>query len=166
MIYHHLKNKESDSDLTGHIAPSVKLLLHLLSLLTITFAFLMAVEKVHNNDIWWHLKTGQWILDTGTIPVTDPFTFTTLGAAWTPHYWLSDVLFAFVFRVGGMGGVILFKAFIIAAGFFIIYRLMIGQGVNLLLAVAVVMLAIFIGHFRFLLRCGSTCMAVFFLDWC
>jgi len=112
----------------------------------------MAVEKVHNNDIWWHLKTGQWIIETGRVPVTDPFTFTTPGAAWTPHYWLSDVLFAAVFRLGGLGGLILFKALIGAAGFFIIYRLMIGQGVNILLATALVMLAVFIGHFRFLLR--------------
>lgn len=126
--------------------------MNLLSLLIITFALLMAVEKVHNNDIWWHLKTGQWILETGTIPVTDPFTFTTPGAAWTPHYWLSDVLFAAVFHASGMGGLILFKALIVAAAFFIIYRLMIGQGVHLLPAVAMVMLAVFIGQFRFQLR--------------
>ena len=138
--------------MSGKTAPSVRLLLSLLSVLMITFVLLMAVEKVHNNDIWWHLKTGQWILETGTIPDTDPFTFATPGAAWTPHYWLSDVLFATVFRVGGLGGLILFKALIVAAGFFIVYRLMIRQGVNILVAVAVVMLAVFIGHFRFLLR--------------
>jgi tetratricopeptide (TPR) repeat protein len=152
MISHHLKTNESDSDLTIQMAPSIRLLMNLLSLLILAFALLMAIEKVHNNDIWWHLQTGQWIIETGTIPVTDPFTFTTPGAAWTPHYWLSDVLFAAVFHVSGVGGLILFKALIVAAAFFIIYRLMIGQGVNLLAAVALVMLAVFIGHFRFLLR--------------
>ncbi len=152
MIYHRLKTKEPESGLTRQTAPSVKLLMSLLSLLVITFALLMAVEKVHNNDIWWHLKTGQWILENGKIPLTDPFTFTIPGAAWTPHYWLSDVLFATVLRVGGLGGLILFKGLIVAACFFIIYRLMIGQGINLLVAVAVVMIAVFIGHFRFLLR--------------
>ena len=152
MTSHRLKTKEPESDLTSQMAPSTRRLMDLLSFLVIAFALLMAVEKVHNNDIWWHLKTGQWILETGKIPVTDPFTFTTPEAAWTPHYWLSDVLFAVVFRVSGLGGLILFKAFVIAAAFFIIYRLMIRQGVNLLVAVAVVMLAVFIGHFRFLLR--------------
>ena len=152
MLNHHFNTKESENNLTGQTPPSIKLLTGLLSLLMITYALLMAVEKVHNNDIWWHLKTGQLILETGKIPVTDPFTFTTPGAAWTPHYWLSDVLFAAVYRVSGIGGLTLFKALIIAAGFFIIYRLMIRQGVNLLLATAVVMPAVFIGHFRFLLR--------------
>ncbi len=147
-----LKTKESASDMTSQTAPSVKLLMNLLSLLIIAFTLLMAVEKVHNNDIWWHLKTGQWILENGKIPATDPFTFTTPGAAWTPHYWLADVMFAVVFRIGGIEGLILFKALIVAAGFFIIYRLMIRQGLNLLLATAVVMLAVFFGHFRFMLR--------------
>jgi hypothetical protein len=144
--------QEAESNLTSQTDASVKLLMSLLSLLVFTFAFLMAVEKVHNNDIWWHLKTGQWIIENGKIPVTDPFTFTIPEAAWTPHYWLSDVLFAAVFRVSGLGGLILFKALIVAAGFFIIYRLMISQGINVLVAAAVVMPAVFIGHFRFLLR--------------
>jgi hypothetical protein len=138
--------------LTSQTAPSVKLLMGLLSFLIISFALLMAIEKVHNNDIWWHLKTGRWILETGAIPVSDPFTFTTPEAAWTPHYWLSDVVFATVFDLGGIKGMILFKAFIVAAAFYIIYRFMVRQGLNLVLAVAVVMLAVFIGHFRFMLR--------------
>jgi len=134
------------------MSQSTKLFVSLLSFLVIAFAVLMAVEKVHNYDIWWHLKTGQWILETGKIPKTDPFTFTTPDAAWAPHYWLSDVVFAAVLHISGFDGLILFKAFIVGAAFFIIFRLMIRQGVNLLVAVAVVLLAVFIGHFRFLLR--------------
>ncbi len=139
MASNHLKTKESE-------------LMSLLSFLVITFALLMAVEKVHNNDIWWHLKTGQWILETGKIPQTDPFTFTTPDAAWAPHYWFSDVLFAAIFGIGGFDGLILFKALIIGAAFFITFRLMLRQNVNPLLAVVMVLLAVFIGHFRFLLR--------------
>ena len=152
MTSNHLKTKESESDLTNQMSPSTKLLMGLLSFLVLTFALLMAVEKVYNYDIWWHLKTGQWILETGKIPATDPFTFTTPDAAWAPHYWLSDVLFAAVLRISGFNGLILFKALVIGAAFFIIFRLMIRQEVNLLLAVALVLLAVFIGHFRFLLR--------------
>ncbi|UCF91413.1 MAG: tetratricopeptide repeat protein [Desulfobacterales bacterium] len=131
---------------------STKRLMGVLSFLVISFAFLMAVEKVQDYDIWWHLKTGQWILETGKIPKTDPFTFTTPDAAWAPHYWLADVLFAIVLRISGLDGLILFKAFVVSAAFAIIFRLMLRQGVNLLVAVTLVLLAVFIGHFRFLLR--------------
>ena len=63
MTSNHLKTKESESDLTNQMSPSTKLLMGLLSFLVLTFALLMAVEKVYNYDIWWHLKTGQWILE-------------------------------------------------------------------------------------------------------
>ena len=152
MISHRLKTKESESDLKSHTALSTKLLMNLLSILVLCFVLLMAVEKVYNYDIWWHLKTGQLILETKKIPATDPFTFTTPDAAWAPHYWLSDVVFAAVFHISGINGLILFKALVIGATFFIIFRLMIRQEINLLLAVALVLLPVFIGHFRFLLR--------------
>jgi tetratricopeptide (TPR) repeat protein len=126
--------------------------MNLISFLVLTFALLMAVEKVHNYDIWWHLKTGEWILENGKIPHADPFTFTTPDAPWTPHSWLSDVAFETVFRISGFDGLIIFKALIVGAAFFIIFRLMIRQGVNLLLAVTIIMLAVFISQFRFLLR--------------
>ena len=93
--------------------------MNLVSFLVFTFAFFMAVEKVHNYDIWWHLKTGQWILEIGKIPESDPFSFTTPDAAWAPHYWLSDVLFAIALGVSGIDGLILFKALIVGAAFFI-----------------------------------------------
>jgi tetratricopeptide (TPR) repeat protein len=134
------------------MSQSTKLLVSLVSFLVFTFAFLMAVEKVHNYDIWWHLKTGQWIMENGRIPHADPFTFTTPDAPWAPHSWLSDVVFATTFRISGLDGLIIFKALIVGAAFFIVFRLMIRQGVNLLLAVAIVMLAVFISQFRFLLR--------------
>jgi len=118
----------------------------------LTFAFLVAVAKVYNYDIWWHLRTGQWILETGKIPHADPFTFTTPGAPWWPHYWLSDVFFAVVMRVGGIDGLILLKALVIATAFLIVFRLMLRQGTNPLLAAALMLLAIYIAQFRFLLR--------------
>ena len=121
-------------------------------MLVLTSAFLVAVEKVYNYDIWWHLKTGQWILETGKIPHADPFTFTTPGAPWWPHYWLSDVFFAVVMRVGGIDGLILLKALVVATAFLIVFRLMLRQGTNPFLAVALVLLAIYIAQFRFLLR--------------
>jgi tetratricopeptide (TPR) repeat protein len=62
------------------------------------------------------------------------------------------VVFATVFRISGLDGLIIFKALIIGAAFLIIFRLMIRQGVNLLLAVAIVVPAVFISQFRFLLR--------------
>src|SRR5262249_18356443 len=47
---------------------------------------------------------GQWILSHGTVPTTDPFSHTFQGAPWTAHEWLSEVLFATAYSLGGWGG--------------------------------------------------------------
>ena len=37
-----------------------------------------------DGDTAIHLAIGNWILDHGKIPVTDPFSFTQPGAPWIP----------------------------------------------------------------------------------
>jgi hypothetical protein len=81
----------------------------------------------YDSDYWWHLKTGQYIVETHTLPVPDPFAFTTAGAvpayageAITRHFnltheWLAQVLFYLVWRATGFGGVVLFRAALLAA---------------------------------------------------
>ncbi|RMF85728.1 MAG: hypothetical protein D6736_16685 [Nitrospinota bacterium] len=128
------------------------LLSGLLSLLVALFAFLLAVQQVYNYDIWWHLKTGQWIWQHKEIPHTDPFTIATANAPWQPHYWLSDVLFALLLSLAGINGLILFKALVIALAFLLAFHLMLRQGVNPFLASALVLLAVPLAQFRFLLR--------------
>lgn len=58
---------------------------------------------IRDPDFWWHLKTGQLILQRGRLFQTDPFTYTAIGHTWTMHEWLTEVLFAALYRVGGLG---------------------------------------------------------------
>lgn len=57
-----------------------------------------------SNDLPMHLAIGEWILDRGTLPASDPFSFTAGGAAWVPHEWMAGVLFALAERAGGVAG--------------------------------------------------------------
>lgn len=62
-------------------------------------------------DYWWHLRTGQLILETGQLPRSDPFSFTAAGAPWVTHEWLTEVAFALVNgRFGYVGNVALCAA--------------------------------------------------------
>lgn len=61
-------------------------------------------------DTWWHVVTGNLILDSGAVPTRDPFSFTFTGAPWTVHEWMSDVLFALAFRAAGWSGVVALTA--------------------------------------------------------
>ena len=59
----------------------------------------------NDGDVSWHIATGQWILDHGTIPHTDPFSFTWAGQPWVPFEWLSEVVLAGSYRLAGYSGV-------------------------------------------------------------
>jgi hypothetical protein len=81
----------------------------------------LTARNATDPDLWWHLRTGQWIVETGHIPHTDPFSFTRAGHAWVSHEWLSEVLFYELWKQGGAAALIVFSAIITAAGFMLLY---------------------------------------------
>jgi hypothetical protein len=70
-------------------------------------------------DLWWHIKTGELILSTHRWATTDPYSYTAKGMPWMSCEWLGDVVFADVYRMGGLRGlqallVVLASAIILA----------------------------------------------------
>ncbi|MEO8455080.1 MAG: hypothetical protein ABI454_07960 [Sphingomicrobium sp.] len=59
----------------------------------------------NDGDVSWHIATGQWILDHGAIPHTDPFSYTWAGRPWVPIEWLAELIYASAYRLAGYGGV-------------------------------------------------------------
>jgi len=60
-----------------------------------------------DGDTWSHVATGEWIIAHGAAPHADPFSHSMAGAPWTAHEWLSEVMLAVAFRLGGWSGVLL-----------------------------------------------------------
>src|SRR5258706_13369069 len=56
-------------------------------------------------DIWWHLRTGKWILEHFAVPVTDPFSTYGIDKPWVAYSWLFDTGIAAVFDRWGMVGI-------------------------------------------------------------
>jgi len=77
------------------LAPSISGLTLGLLAFTVTF-----VVRVKADDVWWHLATGERILATLSIPRANTFSFTAPDFPWLAHEWLSEVLFAAVYRLG------------------------------------------------------------------
>ena len=59
----------------------------------------------NDGDVSWHIATGEWILDHRAIPHVDPFSFTWAGKPWVPIEWLSEVIYAAVYRLATYGGI-------------------------------------------------------------
>jgi hypothetical protein len=56
--------------------------------------------------VYWHVVTGERILQTGAIPFADPFSHTMPGAKWEPFEWLAQVAMALIHRAAGYGGLV------------------------------------------------------------
>jgi len=66
--------------------------------------FTMAMRPVTDPDLWWHLKTGEFIAANHHVPRTDPFSFTRAGQPWVNHEWLSDWLIFKLYQYSGLAG--------------------------------------------------------------
>jgi hypothetical protein len=85
----------------------------LLILLFGSLAFAVSCNELYDSDVWWHLRSGQWIVEHGRAPYVDPFTFGSEGRPWIDLHWLFQLLVLLAFRAGGLGAVILFAAAVI-----------------------------------------------------
>jgi hypothetical protein len=81
----------------------------------------MAARNVVDPDVWWHLKTGEYISAHRHVPHTDPFSYTRAGAPWVAHEWLTDLILYGIYRAASWGGLIVVFAAILSAAFFLLF---------------------------------------------
>ena len=81
------------------------------------FVLVISFCEITSLDVWWHLKTGEWILQHKTVPQLDPFSFSAEGRPWIAHEWLFGLVVFLVQKAAGMNGLIILKAFLMAALF-------------------------------------------------
>jgi len=83
--------------------------------------FTMAARSVTDPDVWWHLRTGQLIVQTHAVFHTDPYSFTRFGQPWVDHEWLSQVLIFGLYRLAGWSGLIAGFGAVTAAAFLVVF---------------------------------------------
>ncbi|MES1208541.1 MAG: hypothetical protein ABUS79_21590 [Pseudomonadota bacterium] len=73
-------------------------------------AFLLGCTPMSDFDVWWHLRTGQLILQSGAVPRVDLFTYTNATRPWIDVHWLYQVGLASLYGAGGASALVLVKA--------------------------------------------------------
>lgn len=91
----------------------------------VMLAFMLAVlavftvrSRFDDPDMWWHLKMGEIIWTTHTIPLRDIFSYTTNHQASVPQEWLGEVSLYLAYKLGGYSGLMLW-IFLFASAIFI-----------------------------------------------
>lgn len=78
---------------------------------------LAAVFPLRNNDLWWHLAAGRWMVDNLSFPGLDPFSHTQFMGRWVDNEWLGELLFYGAWRIAGNAGLILLRALLLTTVF-------------------------------------------------
>jgi hypothetical protein len=81
----------------------------------------LSFRNFDDTDGWWHLRTGQYIVETGSIPHADIFSATKAGHIWITHEWLSEVFMYLLYRIGGFGLLSITFCLVSVAAFWITY---------------------------------------------
>lgn len=74
-----------------------------------------------DGDAGRHIRLGLYMLQTGSIPRVDHFSFTMAGQPFVPYEWLSEVLYALAYRLEGLAGVGLLAGLLLAAATYVPY---------------------------------------------
>ena len=105
---------------------------------------LYAANPFSESDSFYHLKTGELIWETRSIPQSDPFSYTAEGRPWVPHEWLAQLLFYGISVLGGLQAVVWFAALLGALTYFILFRMLIRRGADPVLSLLLLFLAGFL----------------------
>lgn len=92
-------------------------------------AFFAIATTQADPDLWGHVRFGLDILQTRRLHPVDPYSFTS-DRPWVNHEWLSEVLFATVWRFAGASGLIAVKVAIVAGAILFVLRTLIARGVS------------------------------------
>lgn len=81
------------------------------------FPVLMCLRAgcVNDPDVWWHLRTGEWIAQHHAVPQTDPFTSFGAGKRWEAYSWLFELLIFGAYQWLGLAGIVAFTTAMAAA---------------------------------------------------
>jgi hypothetical protein len=85
--------------------------------------FCTVSNRFNDPDLWFHLKLGQVVWNTHSIPSTDTFSFTAYGHSWTAHEWLAELGMYAVYHLGGYSGLMLAFSILASLLFVLVYVL-------------------------------------------
>src|SRR5437763_4921266 len=133
--------QQPDSSFTRYLLPSVRDLIFLISFWAL-LAGPLSTRPLADADIGWHIRSGEQILATRSVPRTDPFSSTMQGQPWFAWEWLYDAVLGLANRAMGLNGVVWLAALLMSTTFAILFRELLIRGMGLPVALPLWLLAI------------------------
>ncbi len=115
----------------------------LAALFSVPALMCLHTANVTDADVWWHMRTGQWILEHRAIPQTDPFSSFGAGKPWAAYSWLFDLLVLQFFQRLGLAGLVAYSTGMVVGVTVVLHRLIRRLQANFSIAVLLTFAASF-----------------------
>lgn len=112
----------------------------------------LAPRLLWDADIGWHIRNGQNILATRSVPRVDSFSATMNGRSWYAWEWLYDALIGWIHNVSGLNGVVFISALVIALTLAVVFRYTLRRGGSLPVTIVLFVLCAVASSIHFLAR--------------
>jgi hypothetical protein len=141
-------SQEKKSGLLFHIRKAIAIheeTIRRLLILVALYAIpaVMVMRPVLDPDIWWHLRTGQWIIEHGAVPQTDPFSIYGIGKVWIAYSWLFEILVYGLYQWLGLTGILFYRVVLFLAVTVAVHRFVAKHEPRFVVAIGIVGLALF-----------------------
>lgn len=110
--------------------------------LFLCLTFLSGQKLLGDPDTGYHIRVGDFILDTGTMMRHDVFSYHVPPLPCNIHEWGSEVIMALVHRAAGLGGIVVLFAFLISLISYMLFRMIRIHNGNIIVAIFVAIVAI------------------------
>jgi hypothetical protein len=124
----------------------------LLVCIVVFLAFRAGMDLLADCDTGYHIRTGEYIMRTLSVPRHDIYSFRTPAIPWTAHEWLSEVIMALVHSAFGLTGIVIFFTYVISFTYYLLFRIVRKSGGNILAEILVILLAITASEIHWLAR--------------
>jgi hypothetical protein len=82
----------------------------LVALFSIPAFVYLRTASASDPDLWWHLRSAEWILQHHAAPQTEPFSGFGAGKPWVAYSWLFELLVFKLFQWLGLVGIVVYTA--------------------------------------------------------
>lgn len=108
------------------------------------FLISFSTSKLSNeDDYFWHLAVGRYILEKGEFPKTDPFGFAIQGQQWLATVWGWDILTYQIYKLSGYEGLSILTPLIFLIIFSLFYRMAARLNVSISVLVPLLVILLF-----------------------
>ncbi len=102
---------------------------------------------VTDPDIWWHLRTGEWILNHHSVPRVDPYSSALAGKPWLAYSWLFELVTVKLVQWLGLAGIVAYTSGMVLAITVALFHMVRRLQIDFTLAVLLTFAACYsIGH--------------------